>query len=74
MEASVTLTCSNFIDEGTTIQIFIEAKKFRLGEVAENQCKQVTELESKMMPSTPPEVLEEHKKETTDTMQNMEET
>ena len=53
--------------------MFAKTKVFRVGEVTENLCKQVTELESKMMPSTPLEVLEERKKATTEAVQNMEE-
>ena len=54
-------------------EMFIKAKVFRLGEVDANLRKQVTELESKMMPSTPLEVLEKRKKATTEAVQNMEE-
>ena len=50
-----------------------EAKYFRLGEIAENLHKRVVELESKMTPNTPPEVLEERRKVVTEAMQNIEE-
>ena len=52
--------------------MFTKEKYFRLGEVDENLCKQVMELESEMMTNTPTEVQEEKKKETTEAVQKME--
>ena len=53
--------------------MFAEEQFFILGEVTENLYKQVAELESKMMPSTPPNLLEDQKKAKTEAVQNMEE-
>ena len=54
LDVAVTLACSSFVNEGITAEMFSEAKVFRLGEVAENPCKRVVELESKLKPNTPP--------------------
>ena len=52
---------------------FSEAKVFRLGEVAGNFQKRVTELELQVKPSTTPEVLEERIKATTEAVTKIKE-
>ena len=42
--------------------MFVEAKVFSLGKIAENLRKKVTDLEAQVKPSTPPKVLEERRK------------
>ena len=54
-------------------EVFVEYKYFRLGEIAENLCKRVAELELQVKPNTPPEVLEERRKETTEAATRIEE-
>ena len=53
LEATITLTCINFMDEGITLEMFTEANFLRIGEVIENLHKQVVEMESKMTPNIP---------------------
>ena len=61
------------MDEGIKIEMFVEAKVFRLGEFSKNLHKRVMELESKMTPNTHLEVLEERRKATTEVVQKIEE-
>ena len=41
LDATVTLTCNNFTDEGITPELFVEANVFWLGEIVENLRKKV---------------------------------
>ena len=59
MDVTVTLACSSFTEEGITTEILLEAKFLQDGEIVEDLCKRVTELESKLTLSTPPEVPKE---------------
>ena len=54
LDEAVTIACNSFNDEGITHEMFAEAKVFRLGEIIENLCKKVAELEFQVQPSTPP--------------------
>ena len=73
LEAVATLTCRSFTDEGITLEMFVEANVFKLGEVGENLCKKVTELKSKMTHDTHPKVLEEQRKASIEAVQKIEE-
>ena len=61
LENFVRLACSNFADEGIIDEMFAEAKVIRLGKIEEDIRKNVTELESQVIPSTLLEVLEERR-------------
>ena len=50
----------------------VEAKVFRLGEIEEDLCKKVVELEAQVTPSTPLQVLEERRKEATEDAKKIE--
>ena len=57
LDATITLYCNNFTNEGITNEMFLESKVFRISEIVENLCNKVTKLESQVTPNTPPEVL-----------------
>ena len=50
-----------------------KSKLFRLGEIAENFCKKVIELEAQVKQSTPLEALEEIRKEAIESTKRIEE-
>ena len=54
----IALACTNFVDEGITMDMFPEDKVIRIGEIVEDLHQKITELEEKIKPSTPPQVLE----------------
>ena len=49
-------------------EMFLEDKVIWLGEIVEDLCKKVIELESQVTPSTPLEVLEERRKSATEAL------
>ena len=57
LEQDVMLVCHDFSEEGVTNKMLLEARVIQLGEVVSNLRQQITELEVKISPSTPPEVL-----------------
>ena len=65
LDNDVSLTCTNFANEGITKEMFPKSKVIQLGEIAEDLRKKVVELEMQLKPSTPPKVLEERRKATT---------
>ena len=58
MEQVVALSCHEFFEEGITTKMLPDAKVFRFGQVVVNLHRQIAELETKLTPNTPPEVLE----------------
>ena len=69
----VSLSCSQFSDEGITQEMFSEAKVIRIGDIMEDLRKRVAELEAQVKPSTPLEVLEESRKVATQAVKKIEE-
>ena len=58
MKQVVMLSCHELSKEGIATEILLEAKVFQLGEVVVDLRQQIVELETKLTPSTPPEVME----------------
>ena len=54
-------------------EMSVEVKVFQLGDIAKNLCKKVAELEVQMTPNTPPYLLEERRKETTEATNKIQE-
>ena len=73
IDTTITLDCNNFTKEAINHEMFVEAKVFRLGEIAKDLCKNVTELEAQVTPSTPPEALEERRQTTTEAVKKIKE-
>ena len=73
LDIVITLGCNNFTDEGITHEMYVESKLFQLGEIVENFCTKVVELETQVTHSTPLEVLEERRKASTKSVKRIEE-
>ena len=53
------MTCQEIPEVEITPNMILEAQVFNLGEVSTEFRQRITELDDKLLPCTPPEVLEE---------------
>ena len=54
LDKVVSLSCTNFTDEGIKEEMVLESKVTQLGEIAEYLRKKVTKLETSIRVTTPP--------------------